>query len=382
VKGKNLAQKRDNMLKAAESLISNKQKLRSKKVVVGFDGFIDEIIHPVATKHDKDNFTRINTIAEFGKRILSASGKSSNIELVPILKKLGGNGPIMSLATAGLGPRVTCIGLLGHPTLEEEFKPLAERCQVVSIGEPGHTDALEFTDGKLMLGKLQAIFQMCWANIKEIMGEEAFSRLLVSSDLVACTNWTMLTEMEEILENIIRIISEKDNVAFFFDLADPEKRNPDEVERLFQQIKLLNDKSRCVLGLNLREAEQVSRVLGMREKPEDGLDGLKKTAVQIREKLGISGVTVHSVSYAGASVGDDLESVEGPFCSNPKIATGAGDHFNGGLCSGMLAGLSLEEALYVGVGTSGWYVRNNGESPDLENVADLLKTWAEGKLAD
>jgi len=32
---------------------------------------------------------------EFGRRILAAAGKSTNIELFPRLEKLGGNGPIM-----------------------------------------------------------------------------------------------------------------------------------------------------------------------------------------------------------------------------------------------------------------------------------------------
>ncbi|MFC1583938.1 PfkB family carbohydrate kinase [Fibrobacterota bacterium] len=375
-----MSKKCEERVKAAESLIEHKEKLRSKKIVIGFDGFIDEIIHVVDTKQNKDTFTRIETIKDFGKRIISASGKSSNIELVPIIKKLGGNGPIMSLATAGLGPHITCIGLLGYPAISEVFKPLAERCQVISMGEHGKTDALEFSDGKLMFGKLNTISEMCWTRIKKIMGEKAFARLITSADMVACTNWTMLTELEEIIENIIRIVPGKNGLRFFFDLADPEKRCRQEVNRLIEQMKRLNKKTPCILGLNLREAEQVSDVLGNSDKPKDGIKGLKKAATQIRKKLKIHGVAIHSVAFAAASVGDEEESIKGPFCAHPRITTGAGDHFNGGFCCGILAGLSLRDALYIGVGASGWYVRHSGRSPEFDDVIGMLMRWSDGRL--
>ena len=44
MKGNNLTQENISRLQAAESLIENKPILRSKKVVVGFDGFVDEIV--------------------------------------------------------------------------------------------------------------------------------------------------------------------------------------------------------------------------------------------------------------------------------------------------------------------------------------------------
>lgn len=69
----------------------------TKKALVGIDGFVDKIVHPVDQRSGPgDQFTPIATIAEFGARISSAAGKSANIELAPVLEKLGGNGPIMA----------------------------------------------------------------------------------------------------------------------------------------------------------------------------------------------------------------------------------------------------------------------------------------------
>ena len=68
-------------------------------------------------------------------------------------RKLGGNGPIMANALACLGLHVTYLGCLGYPEIDPVFRDFATRATVRSIAEAGHTDALEFDDGKLMLGK-------------------------------------------------------------------------------------------------------------------------------------------------------------------------------------------------------------------------------------
>ena len=365
------------ILNAAAAVAACKTALRGKKILIGFDGFVDEIIHAVATRKNNQEFERIQTIAEFAERIASAAGKSANIELVTQLEKLGGNGPIMSLAACGMGCKVTSIGLMGHPELEPVFQPLRKVCeQVISIGKPGHTDALEFQDGKLMLGKLTTIKDMCWARLLETLGEKGLCDLLFGSDMVACTNWTMLTEMGEILDHVISLVPAKCGTKFFFDLADPEKRSSRDLEKVLQQIQSLNRKTECVLGLNLREAEQVSQVLGIAGDCHETLEDVEAASSRIRARLELAGVVVHAVKFAGASRGGESAAVKGPYCPKPKLSTGAGDHFNAGFCGGLLAELSLKNALYLGVGTSGWYVRN-GASPALEDVVEFLRDWGE-----
>ncbi|HLP40901.1 MAG TPA: carbohydrate kinase family protein, partial [Fibrobacteria bacterium] len=280
------------ILKAAEALSSRKAAIRTKKCIVGFDGFVDEIIHAVGTRTSNTEYQRITTISEFAGRVASAAGKSANIELVPVLEKIGGNGPLLSMAASGMGCQVTCIGLLGYPDLHPVFRPLKSLCKVVSVGAPGHTDALEFQDGKLMLGKLNTIKDMCWTRLKDVVGEQVLRELFFLSDMVAVTNWTMLTEMEEVLDNIIRMTPDSSKVKFFFDLADPEKRSSEDLGKVLEQIKALGKKTECILGLNLREAEQVSKVLGIREEPEDNASGVEDASIRIREVLDIHGVVV------------------------------------------------------------------------------------------
>jgi len=283
-----------------------------------------------------------------------------------------------------MGGRVTCVGLLGHPQTLPVFAPLAERAALLSVGNPGRTDALEFLDGKIMLGKLDTIAEVNWARLEEVIGAERLRGLLfdpVQVDLVACTNWTMLTEMDEILERIIALAPADSPVRFFFDLADPEKRDRADIARVLDQITRLNKRARCLLGLNLREAEQVIEVLGLGAMPAETAASVEEASTRIAAAMGLHGVVVHAVKCAGAHVDGATAGIDGPYCANPRLSTGAGDHFNGGFASGLMSGLDVRGALYSGVGTSGWYVRN-ARSPERADVIGFLRDWAEGRLQD
>jgi hypothetical protein len=373
----------------ADVLEQSTERFAETRFTIGFDGFVDEILHAVDTRRDKDTFERIKTIPEFAARIGAAAGKSANIELVPRQVKPGGNGPLMSMAVAGMGGRVTCIGLMGHPHVLPVFKPLEEQATLLSVGNPGRTDAIEFTDGKIMLGKLNTIADVNWAQIEAVIGKERLRELLFDAahvDLVACTNWTMLTEMDEIIETMIARAPEKSSVRFFFDLADPEKRDRADIARVLNQIKLLNKRARCILGLNLREAEQVIEVLNLGALPVETVESVEEAASRIAQAMNLYGVVVHAVKCAGAVVlredgGVDSAGINGPYCANPRLSTGAGDHFNGGFVSGLLSGLDVRGALYAGVGTSGWYVRN-ARSPQRADVIGFLREWGTGNLPE
>src|SRR3989441_6224587 len=80
---------------------------------VGLDGFVDEILHVVDKRESAEKYTRLATIREFSDRLAAAAGRSTNVELVSQLTKLGGNGPIMANALACFGLKVTYLGILG-----------------------------------------------------------------------------------------------------------------------------------------------------------------------------------------------------------------------------------------------------------------------------
>src|SRR2546430_4325212 len=74
---------------------------------VGLDGFVDEILHVVDKRMAARHYESVDTIARLAERIAEAAGKSTNIELVNQITKLGGNGPIMANALVGFELNVT-----------------------------------------------------------------------------------------------------------------------------------------------------------------------------------------------------------------------------------------------------------------------------------
>ena len=65
-----------------------------KRAVIGMDGFVDEVVYVVDQRISKDDYTRIMTIQDYAVRIAQGAGLSTNVEIVTIQKKIGGNGPI------------------------------------------------------------------------------------------------------------------------------------------------------------------------------------------------------------------------------------------------------------------------------------------------
>jgi hypothetical protein len=343
---------------------------------VGFDGFVDEILHVVDKRDGPESFQRLTTISKLAERVGAAAGKSTNIEIVNRATKLGGNGPIMANTLAGFGLKVTCLGTLGWPNLHPVFADFAKRAEVHSLAEPGHTDALEFDDGKVMIGKILSLNDVNWANIQSRYGRDRFTAQLAGANLVGFVNWTMLTHMNEIwratLTEICPGLKGKRRVMFF-DLADPEKRKPVDIEEALKTIVEFEKYFDVVLGLNEKEAREVGDVLGL-EAVGKSPDALSQLALEINRRMPVNTLVIHLVSYALAVGNGAVSLVEGAFTSKPVITTGAGDHFNSGFCLGKLLGLNNAESLLTGVAASGYYVRT-AQSPAIPDLAKMLRAW-------
>src|SRR5689334_20193796 len=321
--------------------------LRSVKATVGLDGFVDEIIAVVDKRHDGGRFDPVRTIDRLAHKILNAAGQSSNYELVVTQQKLGGNGPIMANALASLGMNVTYIGNLGYPAIHPVFADFAKRAHVLSIAEPGYTDALEFEDGKLMLGKHESLKDINWDNLLGRVGKEKLKTLLSPAKLIGMVNWTMLPHMTRIwaklLDEVIPNL-ERHQRKLFIDLADPEKRTHADILDALKMLTRFQDQVDVILGLNLKESMEVADVLGLpgRSDPEAAIEDNAKA---IREKLHLECVVIHPRRSAAAATEEASAKFDGPFVREPKISTGAGDHFNAGFCLGRVLGFSLQESL-------------------------------------
>src|SRR3989454_5708305 len=360
----------------AQKLLAAAERAGQLTAFVGLDGFVDEILHVVDKRMDAHNYERVPTIARLAERIGEAAGKSTNIELVNQLTKLGGNGPIMANALAGFGMKVTYLGNLGYPHLHPVFHEFARRAEVYSIAEPGHTDALEFDDGKIMLGKHSSLKEVNWTNILARFGRDKFATQFDGSDLIAFVNWTMIPYMSDVWEALQREFCPNlkgRRRKMFFDLADPEKRTAQDISRALELIARFEKQFDVILGLNEKEANEIGEVLGLNRKAHN-TEALSVLARELHAKLPVGTIVIHPVSYALAISGDSVDVVKGPYISRPRITTGAGDHFNAGFCLGKLLGLDNSMSVLTGVATSGYYVRT-ARSPSTIDLAELLRKW-------
>lgn len=370
---------------AASALGAFATRAGATPALVGFDGFVDSIIEVVDRRSDAEHYVKVPTIARFAQKIAAAAGQSGNYELVVTLQKLGGNGPIMANALLAAGLPVTYIGALGLPEPHPVFADFAAAAEVHSIAQPGMTDALEFSDGKLMLGKIQHLGELSQSAIDASVGRDRYVGIVAESALLAMVNWTMLPSMntiwEALLDEVLPRVAHPPLV--FVDLADPEKRTREDLAGALRLLTKLSERAQVVLGLNLAESRQAVEVLGLGQgtNAERDDDLIELTAASIRKELQIRGVVVHPRHAAAAAVTDASGEVHtatflGPFTAEPRLSTGAGDNFNAGFCVGLLAGLPVEQALCVGTATSGFYVRN-ARSPELAELIAFCEALPE-----
>lgn len=366
----------------AQRLRASAPALKSTRAVIGMDGFVDSIIDVVDTRDSFEKYARMETIDIFGRKIVNAAGKSANYEFVVKHKKLGGNGPIYANALAIAGLDIDYIGSLGLPAPDPVFADFATRARLHSLCEPGYTDALEFADGKLMLGKITHLAQVNWDTILQRVGLAKFTALCESANLIAMNNWTMLPMLGDIwhhvLVDVLPNLSKRQTPRrIFIDLADPEKRTAQDLRRGLQTLSCMSDYAHVMLGLNLKEAGQVATVLGIRP-PTDDNDAIRKAATDIRATLKLGAVVIHPRRGAGAADATGSAWFDGPLVKQPKLSTGAGDNFNAGFCLGQLTGCTLEQSLCCGVATSGYYVRN-AASPTTDQLAGFVATLPEAE---
>ena len=352
----------------------------NKKMLIGFDGFIDEIIHAVDKRQDSNTFTRIETIRDLAKRIEKASGLSTNIELYPLQQKIGGNGPIMCNALAKHDVDITYIGALGVPNIHEVFYGMPKNVKLYSFANSGHTDAIEFNDGKLMLGKMSSLNDVTYENLIQAVGLENFVSLLNDTDLFAAVNWSMIPYMTDLWEkiylNILPLLKVRHKKpVFFIDLADPEKREVSEIKKALLLLQKFKSHFYVVLGLNKKEAYDIASILELGNEHSS----LQEINQSIYDYLNLDSIVIHPVDRSCTIVNGNYYEAMGPLAEKPKLTTGAGDNFNSGFVFGLLLGLDPMESLHMGMATSGYYVRN-AMSPTYHELSEFMLNWGNGNI--
>ncbi|MDR3173488.1 MAG: carbohydrate kinase family protein [Treponema sp.] len=358
------------------------EEIKSKRVLAGFDGFIDAILKPLLRSGDgHSSGTYFKTLAEFGTYIGEHSNTSASIEMDLIERRMGGNMPNFAGAIAALGVDLSCIGMLSDHNGEVDPVFLDLPGEVYSFAPAGTAMALEFNDGKLFLAPRYTLEESPWPLIENACrfpkprGElqrqaprtgVSPEELLRGADLIACLNWGELSFMDGLWRGLFdrcaSLFSRDKKKLVFFDLADFSRRTPAEIQGVLTLIERFSSLRTTILSLNRNEALLLGEhALKTKAAKNAGI------AQSVSQTYAIDEVLIHSHEDALVYTGRKAYAAETIRCPSPKISTGAGDHFNAAYAFAALMGLCFEDRLQFANQYAYTYV-STGIRPNLKSL--------------
>jgi hypothetical protein len=349
--------------------------LPEARALIGFDGFVDKIKRAVRERTESGP-VYFNTIREFSDRILAAAGKSGQVEMDTRLVKAGGNAPILASALGNVGIKSWCIGSMGYPKRHDVFSGLHANCETVSILNPGLSDAIEFEDGKLIFSELDVFNSYTWSYIVTTVGRERITQAVSGSSLLAFVDWANLPHAtgiwEGMLHDIIKPLQRKDFI-FFFDVCDPSKKTPKQIDEMLDLISAFSPYGRVILGVNENETIRLYAAVRAND-PVTTQPTAAQAADYLYRSLNIDTLVMHPIDRIRVCRQHEAFEFKGHLVTNPKVATGGGDNLNAGFCLGLLAGLTIPQCMLLGMAASGAYVEQ-GSSPTRTELIAYIERW-------
>jgi sugar/nucleoside kinase (ribokinase family) len=346
---------------------------RLPSAVVGFDGFVDEMITVVGERQNLDAFVPVHGIGDFGALVAKAAGKSSLREIVVNAIHPGGCAVNMGDGLASLGIPVDCFATLGEP-IHPAFHEIASKFRSChSWGkEPGRTLAFEFSDGKLMFSAVTPLADFTPDAMAAKLMDGAYAEACASAKVIALTDWTLYPHMTSVWRFLQKEVYGKltHRPSFYIDLVDPSTRSTADIRTMLNTLPGFETAGPLTLGLNGNEANILARIFCIRDVGDD-MGEVRALAETLQRLLGISEVVIHCTHFAATSSATESAVTNTTYCPNPKKSTGAGDRFNAGFCLGILLGLDACSRITLGCACSGYFVRN-ARSPSFAELTDFV----------
>ncbi len=345
------------LLKQTIASVLNELEQRSGRhfAMVGLDGFVDKIQKPVKYQ-DLEGYNYYQSLDEFGQRIKEASDQSAQIELHTSTVKLGGNAPIFANALAELNIRNLCLGTFGSPQIHPVFRQIHPDCKLISVGNAAETNALEFEDGKLILSELSIFSDLDWQSVSSKTDIHELVRAAQHTQLIGLVDWCNLPHASDIWRGFLKDVVKPaavEHIKFFFDLADPSRKAPDEVKAALDIINQFSDFGEVSLGLNENEALKLAMFLGLTVEESDDQLKLLRVGRLLFDFMNIHQLIIHPID--GCMLINHTEELylDGRVISQPKVSTGGGDNFNAGFCYGLLNGYTGLQSMVLAMAPSG-----------------------------
>ena len=343
-------------------------------VVFGFDGYIDRVRAIVDERRDQETYQQVRRLSDFGAQISDASREERSIlmEWVRSDVRAGGHVCHLSRALGQLGYSPTMLGMFGRP-IKEPFEEEFSSFEMVSLGKPAYTDAIEFNDGNCMLTESGGMQSLDWETVCDVVGVDRLASCLDGAAVFGMGYWAEIPEMISIFEGLIEEVMPTLSAPpehILIDPADIGKRPPGEIKRGADALRRLDDISPITMSANRFETNAIAESL----RPSDTERSQLKAAAVAREQLGITRFVAHGARESALAADPDLVTVDVPYTDRPELRTGAGDYFNAGLVLGLIHGLDPSETVVLGNALAGCYVRQ-GNPPSHQKLESFLNSY-------
>ncbi len=375
-----------NPLEVIEGLVPKLELLESSKLsfqtLVGFDGFVDKIQKEVKNKQGNKNIF-FKTIEDFSKHLGELGGKSGQVEIVTTKEKFGGNAPILANTFATLGIKSLCLGALGFPDIDPILNQVKPEVEKISLNSPGQSQALEFEDGKIIFSELGSFSKYNWLDVGQKVNIKKLQKKVKRFNLFALVDWANIQNATDIwqgfLDDIIKP-SGRSNRLFFFDLCDPSKKSPQEIDEVIDLISDYSNYGKVTLGMN--ENEAIKTWIALNGKNESkALPSLNEIGKSLYRTMTIDTLLIHPLDRSLTFQNNQEIEIDGRWVTNPAVLTGGGDNLNAGYSLGMLLDLPVPKCMLLGMAASGSFIQN-GKSSSVKDLIEYIELWEmESKLS-
>jgi len=338
------------------------------KVVLGIDGFIDEVWEVVETRIDATEYEPMRRMKQFGDLIVERGSGGLAKERIRKRRTCGGFTGNTSRAISRLGINTTMVGTYGEGQIDPAFDEFTGNA-IYSIGEPVVCSILEFTDGKIMMPHLEGLLQLDWKKLKAEIDKIENGRVFEGADVVGLGYWSNMPDFDNILVGLMSDYFKPGSPSrLFFDFANITKKSVEALKHTLSIMKKLNDKIPMTLSLNEHEGELLYGYYNIKNSESDATGAI----TELRDKIGLDEIIIHTPHFAAiATANEGSAYAEQETVQNPVRTAGAGDSFNGGYVVSSLGNLNPDERLTIANAVTRFYV-TNGYPPDKEQLTQII----------
>lgn len=340
----------------------------SGKILLGCDGFVDETYEIVQERRSQSDYTTIPKLKQFGELLVERADGGVGVELVWKRRCEGGCGINTGRIAACLGIKPILPGLYGDKAIDPAFEEFKDSCEILTLGDPALTIALEFPDGKVLMSDLKAVSNLTWKDVETRLGAAKLKQIFSDLDIVGLGYWSLTAHFDDLFKGFMaQCEGANPPKRMFFDFADIKKKSSEAFIKTLELIRPYNDRIPITFSLNEHEVFELLSRIGI-ERPPLEPAAIARTLTAAREKIGFDELVVHTPEFGAASSARDGEAYALQERQTKVIRlAGAGDSFNGGYLCASLGNLSLKQRLVMANAATAFFV-THATGPNREQL--------------